>query len=142
MNQAEAELARLRPVDGFPKVADKIASDPDKTTTIYRRFDRLSARNLLLWQSELAQLEALQNRCDTEDLKKKDQITIDCHRDWVEFEKYGTITGDGSQSISQDPNQKEKMKLAMKIRAKLKEYRLSSTAPLFHIKQHLIKSSR
>lgn len=85
MNQAGVELARLKPIDGFPQVADKIASDPDKTTMIYRRFDRLSARNLLLLQSELAQLEALQNRYDTEDLKKRDQITIDCHRDWGEF---------------------------------------------------------
>jgi hypothetical protein len=79
MNQVRAELARLRPIGGFPQVA----SDPDKTTTIYRRFKRLSARNLLLLQSELAQLEALQNRYDTEDLKR-DQITIDCHRDWGE----------------------------------------------------------
>jgi len=72
MNQAGAELARLKPIDGFPLVADKITSDVDKTTTIYRRFDRLSARNLLLLQAELAELETLQNRYDANNLKKKD----------------------------------------------------------------------
>jgi hypothetical protein len=123
MNQAGAELARLQPIDGFPRVADKIASDPDKTTTIYRRFDRLSARNLLLLQAELAELEALQNRYDTEDLKKRDQITIDCHHEWGEFEKHGTATESKGKLIPADPNQKERMDLAMKIRAKLKEYR-------------------
>lgn len=73
MNQVASELGRLKPSDGFPLVADKIASDADKTTTIYRRFDRLSARNLLLLQGELAELETLQNRYDAEDLKKRDQ---------------------------------------------------------------------
>jgi hypothetical protein len=129
VNQAGVELARLKPIDGFPQVADKIASDPDKTTTIYRHFDRLLARNLLLLQSELAQLKALQNRYDTEDLKKRDQITIDCHRDWGEFEKHAITTENNGQLIPPDPNRKEKMELAVKIRAKPKEYRKFSTQP-------------
>jgi hypothetical protein len=88
----------------LPQVADKIASDPDKTTTIYRRFDQLTARYLLLLRSEFAQLEALQNRYGTEDLKKRDQITINCHRDWGSFEKHGTTTEDNGQLILPDLN--------------------------------------
>jgi hypothetical protein len=122
MNQAGAELAGLKPTDGFPLVADKITSDVDKTTTIYRRFDRLSARNLLLLQAELAELETLQNRYDAEDLKKKDQITIDCHRLWDQFEKHSAARE--SNGLLTRPDQKEKMELAMKIREKLKEYRI------------------
>jgi hypothetical protein len=38
----------------------KLASDPDKTTTIFRRYDRLSSRSLLFLEAELAELEALQ----------------------------------------------------------------------------------
>jgi hypothetical protein len=127
MNPATAagtatELAKQQPIDGFPRVADKIVSDHDKTTTIYRRFDRLSARNLLLLQAELAELETLQNRYDAEDLKKRDQITIDCHREWGQFEKHSTATENNGQVKPPDPDQKERMEVAMKIRAKLKEY--------------------
>jgi hypothetical protein len=68
MNQGAAELGRVKPINGFPRVADKVASDIDKATTIYRRFDRLSARNLLFLEAELAELEALQNKYDADDL--------------------------------------------------------------------------
>jgi len=63
MNPTALELGRARqkPIHGFPRVAAKIAHDCNKTTTIYRRFDRLSACNLLYLQAELAELEALQN---------------------------------------------------------------------------------
>jgi hypothetical protein len=121
MSQICAELGGLKPIDGFPLVADKIASDADKTTTIYRRFDRLTARNLLLLQAELAELETLQNRYDAEDLKKRDQVTIECHRNWVEFEKYSSATENNGQPTW--PDQREKMRLVMKIQEKLKEYR-------------------
>ncbi|KAF8849546.1 hypothetical protein BDZ45DRAFT_680448 [Acephala macrosclerotiorum] len=46
MPLADVEKARPEPVNGFPQLAAKITSDPDKTTTSYRRYDRLSARNL------------------------------------------------------------------------------------------------
>src|SRR5450432_3443155 len=88
MNPGAAELARAKPINGFPRVADKIASDPDKTTTIYRRFDRLSARNLLYLEAELAELEALQDKQDDDDLRfrKNDDATGRCHHDWNMFE--------------------------------------------------------
>ncbi|KAF2023207.1 hypothetical protein EK21DRAFT_105440 [Setomelanomma holmii] len=41
-----------------PSVADLISSDPDRTSLVFRRFDKLAARSLLYLQSELADLEA------------------------------------------------------------------------------------
>jgi hypothetical protein len=41
----------------FPSLADFIASEPDKTTLIFKRFDHFAARNLLHLQSELTRLQ-------------------------------------------------------------------------------------
>tara|TARA_R110002060_G_scaffold59247_6_gene69119 strand:- start:660 stop:971 length:312 start_codon:yes stop_codon:yes gene_type:complete len=45
----------------YPSLAAFIASDKDKSTAIYRRLDRLSARNLLYLHSELPELQARQD---------------------------------------------------------------------------------
>ncbi|OCK82399.1 hypothetical protein K432DRAFT_391296 [Lepidopterella palustris CBS 459.81] len=44
--------------DGYSKFAAFIVADPDKSTTIFRRFDQVTARNLLILESEIAELEA------------------------------------------------------------------------------------
>ena len=54
--ETSCSWAQLPP--GFPRFADFIAQDNDKSTTIYRKFERLSARNLLYLESELSDLEA------------------------------------------------------------------------------------
>jgi len=51
-----------RPLDGYPSLAEDISSDPDRTSLVFRRFDRLAVRNLLYLQSELVELEAMQVR--------------------------------------------------------------------------------
>jgi hypothetical protein len=51
MNPSIHSLDKPIPIQGFPRVADKIAHDPDNTSTIFRRFDRLSARNLLFLEA-------------------------------------------------------------------------------------------
>jgi len=110
-------------MNGFPRVASKIASDPDKTTTIYRRFDRLSARNLLHLEAELAELEALQDKQDADDLqfRKNDDATGRCYRDWNMFENCANEKDEDGNVRNQ--LQAEKMTLAIKIKEKLKEYR-------------------
>jgi len=122
MNPGAAELARVKPINGFPRVADKIASDPDKTTTIYRRFDRLSARNLLFLEAEIAELEALQNKYDANDLVAANQVVIDSHSDWRKFERYANEKDQDGRHTQ--PSQAAKMELALKIKEKLKEYRM------------------
>jgi hypothetical protein len=123
MHSGDIELSsrELRPIGGFPSVADKIASDVDKTTTIYRRFDKLSARNILLLQAELAELERLQDRYDAEDRKQMDYVVIDGRSDWREFVKNAAETDRYGKILH--PREKEKMDLAIRIRGKLKEYR-------------------
>jgi hypothetical protein len=56
--RTDVETGRIRPLDGFPSLADFIASDHDRTSLVFKRFDKLAARNLLYLQSELAELEA------------------------------------------------------------------------------------
>jgi hypothetical protein len=111
---------------GFPTLADLIASDPDRTTAIFKRFDRLSARNLLYLQSELAELQAEQDEFDREDFLERDEdcsnrnplMTNLCARDWGEFKSYAEI----------DEKQRKRMGLVLRIRETLKEYRKSLTA--------------
>jgi hypothetical protein len=103
------------PAKGFSAVASKIAYDPDKTTTIYRRFDKLSSRDLLFYLAELAELEEQQNEYDEADRLAKDQISIACQRDWSEFMKNAREEG--------RTRERKKMELVMRIRENLEKYR-------------------
>jgi hypothetical protein len=123
MNQSISSLDKPEPIQGFPRVADKIACDPDGTSTIFRRFDRLSARNLLFLEAQLAELEARQNISDEQDLIAASSTTVESHSDWRKFEAYATErNGDGSFA---KPEQAAKMELALEIKEKLNEYRES-----------------
>ncbi|KAL3418101.1 hypothetical protein PVAG01_09816 [Phlyctema vagabunda] len=126
MNQSTAELGTTIPINGFPRLADKIASDKYKTTTIYRRFDQLSARNLILLEAEIAELEFLQNKYDREDRYTRDEAAIGSYTDWRKFEQNGTMRDDDDKFTY--PKEAQKMELAMRIRAKLKEYHESLIA--------------
>jgi hypothetical protein len=121
MTAGDIELAQndVACTRGFALVASKINSDPDKSTTIYRRFDELSARNLLFYQAELAELEEQQKRYDEEDSAAKDKASIECQSDWNSFAKAasGTDVANGREA--------EKMRLAMKVRELLEKYRSS-----------------
>lgn len=120
MNQGY-ELPSAKPIRGFPRVAEKLASDPDKTTTIFRRFDRLSARSLILQEAELAELEAELDRLDQEDDVSTSGEVRDCHTEWSTFERLAT--GRDSNGKPTNPGQAAKLELALKIRSKIKEYR-------------------
>jgi len=98
---------------GFSAVASKIAADPDKTTTIYRRFDKLSARNLLFYQAELTELESQQEVLDNEDRMTTDEYSDNCQRDWRWFEEGAKVEG----------RERKKMELAMRVRHTLEKYR-------------------
>ena len=108
------DMAEIRYVKGYPSLAAFIASDRDKSTAIYRRFDRLSARNLLYMQSELVELEAKQDAFDAEDsqgtLEAKDSA-----RNWQTLNKRATETG--------STREKERLEVVRDIRKTLKEYR-------------------
>ena len=56
--------------NGFPRIAAFIASDPDHVASIYKRFNALNVRNLLLLEARVAALEDIQRQLDIEDAEK------------------------------------------------------------------------
>ena len=108
-------MAQICYVKGYPSLAAFIASDPDKSTAIYRRFDRLSARNLLYLQSELVELEAQQDALDAEDLRPttstEERKSV---RDWKILKERANQPG--------NTREKERLRVAEEIRTKIKEY--------------------
>ena len=100
-------------VTGFPSLAAFIASDKDKSTCVYRRFDRLSARNLLYLQSELVELEAEQEALETQD-QYSNTDELKSSRDWATLKSRGS--GEGYE------RDKRRLQLVYKIRRKLHGY--------------------
>ena len=102
---------------GYPSLAAFIASDKDRSTHIYRRFDRLAARNILYLQSELAELEDQQDKYDTEDFvgttQEKESV-----RNWKVFKEKASEPG--------NTRERARMKVVKEIEEKIKQYRISS----------------
>ncbi|GAW12944.1 hypothetical protein ANO14919_023170 [Xylariales sp. No.14919] len=117
-------------VSGFGSFADFITSDEDKSTAIYRQFTRLAARDLLYYQSELTELEALQDQYDIEDAKDVEDFQkpdlggiIRAHsRDWNTFKN--SVPGQSGPNAPAVPDErwKKRMDLAMEIRRTLRDY--------------------
>ena len=102
------------PRDGYPGLAAWIAHDPDNESYVFRKFDRLSARNLLNLQSQLIALEEKLDRFDRETRQSQDfELRLSARR-WETFEKN-----------AEDPNRPERtrMELAKDLQEKIKEYR-------------------
>ena len=112
--QPDIELADMRKlyINGYPSLAAFIFQDRDKSTAIYRRFDRLSARNLLYLQSELVELETKQDEYDAEDLEDNGMEAKQCARCWSTF----------AQKAAQGGREREKERMAVvkKVRETIK----------------------
>lgn len=112
---------------GYPRFAAFIANDEDKSTTIFRRFKRLSARNLLCMESELADLEAEQDRFDIE--RKHDPDLSLSMKSWNYLCLLATDTeemGDSErekQRLTIQIAAQERSHIAWRIREVLKMYR-------------------
>ena len=99
--------------EGFADVARWIALDSDGETSIYRRFQELSARNILYLQAELLLLEKQLSGFDQDDTETDDMNVKDAARTWeVLIER---------QNESSDA--RLRMDVIEKIRTKLREYR-------------------
>ena len=94
-------------MDGFPSLAAFMASDMDGTAAIFKRFNRLAARNLLAMQSELAELEAQLDVYDEED--QRSRATMQSLRNW----------GDYKARAKEEP---ERMELMKRIKITMREY--------------------
>ncbi|QPC64435.1 hypothetical protein HYE67_006666 [Fusarium culmorum] len=94
-------------VDGFPSLANFIASDRDGTSTIFKRFNRLATRNLLNLQSELAELEAKLDAFDDQDRESRE--SLQSLRNWKDFK-------------DRNDEDSERRKLLRDIKSTFKEY--------------------
>ena len=108
----EIQGSEITNLKGYPSLAAFIASDLDHSSVLYKRFDKLAARNILYLQSELVELERRQDELDREDLD--DELAAKkAARDWTAFKDAATVVGSKAE---------ERMELVMEIREKIKEY--------------------
>jgi uncharacterized protein DUF6594 len=99
---------------GFPGLAQKIANSPDYETFIFRKFDQLSARNLLHLESKLTYLEF---KLDLADKKAALDLNIETVRSILTWEAF-----ENSAREKREP-ETERMEIAEEISRVLKEYR-------------------
>ena len=129
-NVEDIELASssTRILEGYPSFASFIAKDND--ATIYRKFENLSARNLLYKQSELHELERQLEELDQEDTKDiNDEETQQSARLWTHFRNNRT-----ERAV-------RRRRLQRKIGVKIKAYRtyFSNTTPLWREKNRTVE---
>lgn len=95
-------------------MARRMAATPDYETFIFRRFDRISARNLLHLESKLAYLEWKLDKADEQAALSPDNETLRSIQVWEAFEENAKQPGRPEHS---------RMRIAEEIRETLKEYR-------------------
>lgn len=105
------ELGNVR--DYYPALAGWIGRDPDGETLVFRRFRKLSARNLLHLQSQLIQLEQEIDELDAEARRSTDLDARQASRRWE------TLT-----QLAADPTRPEMKRLekVAELSTKIKEY--------------------
>lgn len=114
---------------GFGSFSNVIASDDDHTSAIYKRFDKLCARDLLYYQSELAELQRRQDLYDKEDAIDVIALTSD---DWEHIRRNAqdwTTLKESAEIDPPDGRWRKRMDLAMEIRKVMKEYSESTMSP-------------
>ena len=113
MSSTDIELGI--PQEGYPALADWIAADPDNETFIFRKFDRLAARNLLSLQARLFTLEAKADELERSMCGGKDVSQRHSARRWESLLDHAA-----------DPDRPEArlLKLQKEIGPLLKEYRM------------------
>lgn len=117
-------------VSGFAAFSDLIASDEDHTSAIYKRFDKLVARDLLYYESELMQLQTEQDRYDREDSQG---ILMTASDEWEAIRNSAQDFSSFEQSAKMDvPDGRwiKRLQLATKIRKTLKAYRRFSISSM------------
>lgn len=96
---------------GYPDLAKIMGAH--KGMSMYLRFSDLNARDLLVYQAEILQLEQL---LETQDRK-------------TPWSKTHILKPDGEKST---PMEEEHWKVQMQLRCKLKEYSMSNITPGWH----------
>ncbi|KAJ4325097.1 hypothetical protein N0V84_003641 [Fusarium piperis] len=108
---------------GFAALASLMASDRDQELLIFRKFDEISARNLLYLQCELLTIEERLKRWDKKVSNSSDMDLEEAAETWevmVEQAKDGGIEAN------------EMVALVAQLRAKVKEYHLQGRIAGMH----------
>ena len=103
---------------GFAGVASFIANDKEHSSSVYRRYEKLAARNLLYLQAELRELEVQLDEFDREDARGEVE-EIELAMDWQALRAQAEAKRDSSSKEAR------RKKVIYKLRAKIKEYRKS-----------------
>ncbi|KAI1481095.1 hypothetical protein F4774DRAFT_56517 [Daldinia eschscholtzii] len=98
---------------GFPLLAQRIALNPDYEAFIFRKLDRLSARNLLHLESRLVYLEYKLDQADKQAALGSDNESHRSLRSWEAFEK---------NAMDESRPEHRRIKIAEEVSEKLKEY--------------------
>jgi hypothetical protein len=103
---------------GYPSLAAWIARDPDNETYVFRKFDRLSARNLLKLQYDMIELEVKIDSMDEEMFSTGQNIPKEMRtmRSWKAYERH---------AHELTPLETLKNELEEELKCKIKEYRES-----------------
>ncbi|KAI0192966.1 hypothetical protein EV127DRAFT_362016 [Xylaria flabelliformis] len=114
MQERTATSSRT-PLEGYAAVAGWIALDPDNETFVFRKFDKLAARNLLCMQSELLSIEKELTVFDSQDAQEAqdDLRAKDTARTWETMINRSRTGHDGSR---------RRLELLDRLRSKIREY--------------------
>jgi uncharacterized protein DUF6594 len=107
------EIGHVR--DGYPALAAWIARDPDNEAFVFRKFNRLGARNLLHKQSQLIALEHEIDKLDDEARRQTDFEARQSSRRWE------TLVQRAKDGMELEGRRLEK---AEELETKLIEYRM------------------
>ena len=112
----DIELGHLR--DGYPALSTWMARDPDNETFVFRKFDRLGARNILHLQSQLI---ALETEIDVLDEAARHSNDLEAQQS---SRRYETLMKNAN-----DVNRPEKKRVEKldELKGCLKEYRSSQS---------------
>lgn len=120
--------------NGYPSVASWIARDPDSELYIFRRFNWLSARDLLHLQSEVLELEHALKELDARTFTSPDLKVKQTLRKWEDLVRdAGTQHHSDNESSSPSGSAERtamaqsRMALVREIARKMKEYRMFET---------------
>jgi hypothetical protein len=111
-NQHDVELGHSR--DGYPALATWIGRDPDNESFVFRKFDRLSARNLLHLQCQLIQLEDEIDDLDDKARKNSDRDARQASRRWETLRE---------RAYAGHQLEKERMNKVNELTDKIEKYR-------------------
>jgi hypothetical protein len=106
MSTESPTLGRLK---GYPTFAGFIARDQD--AAIYRKYENLSARNLLYLSSEIHEFKGQLKVLDEADFKSSCFVAEGAARKWEHY------------SMGKEPGIQAHRELQAKIKVRLKEYR-------------------